>query len=121
MAQVLRPWLERFKPSLMLVSAGFDGHWSDPLTSLGLSTGGYFRLAQRLLALADEFCHGRAVFVLEGGYDPQRLADNVAAALHAMAGADTAPIRPARRRMPSRTSVSGWRICGNYTACEIKP
>ena len=89
--QVLRPWLERFKPSLMLVSAGFDGHWSDPLTSLGLSTRGYFRLAQGLLALADEFCHHRVVFVLEGGYDPQRLAENVAAVLHAMAGADRAP------------------------------
>jgi acetoin utilization deacetylase AcuC-like enzyme len=89
--QVLRPWLERFKPSLMLISAGFDGHWSDPLTSLGISTRGYFRLAQSLLALADEFCHSRAVFVLEGGYDPQRLADNVAAVMYAMAGADAAP------------------------------
>jgi acetoin utilization deacetylase AcuC-like enzyme len=88
---VLHPWLAKFRPELMLVSAGFDGLWSDPLTTLGFSTTGYFHLAQRLLALADEFCHSRVVYVLEGGYDTQRLADNVAATLRAMAGEATAP------------------------------
>lgn len=89
--QVLHPWLEHFQPELLLVSAGYDAHWSDPLTSLGLSTTGYFHLTQRLLSLADEICQGRILFVLEGGYDPAGLADNVEATLRAMAGETTAP------------------------------
>jgi acetoin utilization deacetylase AcuC-like enzyme len=89
--QMLQPWLAKFRPDLILVSAGFDGYWSDPLTSLGFSTTGYFHLAQRLLALADELCQGRLVYILEGGYDTLRLADNVEATLRAMTGETSAP------------------------------
>jgi acetoin utilization deacetylase AcuC-like enzyme len=84
--QVIEPWLVQFRPQMMFVSAGFDAHWTDPLTSLGVSTEGYFRLARRLAVLAGWHCQGRMVWVLEGGYDPVTLADNVEAVLLALAG-----------------------------------
>lgn len=60
---------ERFKPELVLVSAGFDAHWADPLAGLRLTLGGYAHLTRELIAMADEFCGGKIAFVMEGGYD----------------------------------------------------
>jgi acetoin utilization deacetylase AcuC-like enzyme len=67
----------RFQPQLILVSAGYDAHWDDPLASLQLSIGGYSAIAQALKDLADELCDGRLVFTLEGGYHPQALAFSI--------------------------------------------
>ena len=53
---------------MILVSAGFDAHWSDPLAFMLLSLRGYARMAQDLCAMAQTLCRGRIVFVLEGGY-----------------------------------------------------
>jgi acetoin utilization deacetylase AcuC-like enzyme len=78
---IISPFVRAFRPELLLVSAGFDAHWNDPLTSLGLSTGGFHALARKLVQLADEFCGGRIVFVLEGGYDPANIAFGVQAVL----------------------------------------
>jgi acetoin utilization deacetylase AcuC-like enzyme len=69
------PVLEQFRPQLLLVSAGFDAHERDPLAGMRMTTEGYARLTTRLLALADECCEGRAVFVTEGGYDTSALAE----------------------------------------------
>ncbi len=88
--QVIAPFVRGFQPGLLLVSAGYDAHWRDPLASLGLSAAGYFILAQRLVELAGEVCGGKLVFVLEGGYDPHNVADGIRAALAAMLG-ESAP------------------------------
>ncbi len=82
--RIFKPFVESFKPQMIFVSVGFDAHWNDPITSLGLSTNGYFMLAQKCIALADEFCNGRIVFVLEGGYDPVNVAEGAEATLHAL-------------------------------------
>jgi acetoin utilization deacetylase AcuC-like enzyme len=84
----ISPLCRRFAPEMIFVSAGYDGHWKDPLTDQGLSTRGYYELSVRLAALADEVCAGKIVFVLEGGYDPICLADAVMASLAALAGND---------------------------------
>ena len=68
---VIRPAMAAFRPQMLLVSAGFDAHWNDPITSLGLSIPGFYRLSKGLVDLAAEFCQGKVVFVLEGGYNPQ--------------------------------------------------
>lgn len=75
--EVVFPLLRRFQPELILVSAGFDAHWDDPLASLGLSLTGYHWLTRRLVDLAGELCAGRIVFTLEGGYNLQVLAPGV--------------------------------------------
>jgi acetoin utilization deacetylase AcuC-like enzyme len=72
--EIVAPLVRGFRPDLMLVSAGFDAHWNDPITSLGLSSAGFHSLSRRLVELADEQCGGKIVFVLEGGYEPLNVA-----------------------------------------------
>jgi acetoin utilization deacetylase AcuC-like enzyme len=64
----LLPALEAFRPQLLLVSAGFDGHRLDPLADLELSAEDYRWLSAELADLATRHCGGRLVSVLEGGY-----------------------------------------------------
>ncbi len=87
--QVLIPATCRFKPDLMLVSAGYDAHHSDPLAGLTLSLTGYAWLTRTLVALAEELCDGRIVFVLEGGYNTQVLACGVLNTFYALLGDPT--------------------------------
>jgi acetoin utilization deacetylase AcuC-like enzyme len=85
--EALAPLLKLFNPGLILVSAGFDAHWTDPLTSLGLSTNGYYAISKKLVEAAGEICGGKIVFILEGGYDPQNVANGVRAVFRALTGA----------------------------------
>jgi acetoin utilization deacetylase AcuC-like enzyme len=78
-SQLIAPFVRNLQPSLMLVSAGFDSHWDDPLTSLGLTTSGFYTISKALVQLAEEWCKGRIVFVLEGGYNPVNIARGVEA------------------------------------------
>ena len=82
--EIFGPCVRRFQPELLLVSAGFDAHWNDPITSLGLSTAGFHSLSSRLVELAQETCAGRIVFVLEGGYDPANVANGALAVFAAL-------------------------------------
>jgi acetoin utilization deacetylase AcuC-like enzyme len=84
--ELISPALRRFAPQMIFVSAGYDGHWSDPLGPLTLSASGYAALTRRLIALADELCEGRVVLVLEGGYNLQALGACVVASLEALLG-----------------------------------
>jgi len=87
---VLIPLAQKRQPEMLFVSAGFDAHWQDPLTNLGLSTLGFYNLALSLVDLAETFCGGRIVFVLEGGYHPQKAASGVDACLRALTGEEPA-------------------------------
>ena len=70
----LGPDLARFRPELILVSAGFDAWEGDPVGGLGVSHDGFRRLAALFREWALQHCHGRIAWVLEGGYDPEALA-----------------------------------------------
>lgn len=89
--KILDPWLAKFHPEMLFVSAGFDGHFSDPLTSLGFSTQGYYQFAKELAALADKYCDGRLLFIVEGGYAPLALSENIQAVLCALTEGDSYP------------------------------
>lgn len=65
----LWPLAERYHPQLVLVSAGYDAHWNDPLAGMQLSITGYAWLARSLKSLAETLCEGKLVFTLEGGYN----------------------------------------------------
>jgi acetoin utilization deacetylase AcuC-like enzyme len=84
--EIFTPFIQTFKPGLILVSAGFDAHWSDPITSLGLSSAGFHLLSRKLVELAEEHCKGKIVFVLEGGYDATNVANGAAAVFSALKG-----------------------------------
>ena len=55
-------------PGLVVAQCGADAQHDDPLTSLGLTVGGYARLVRRILALSDDLCGGRLVACGGGGY-----------------------------------------------------
>ena len=82
--EIFKPMVEKFRPQMLFISAGFDAHWSDPLTSLGLSTQGFFNISKKLVQLAEEYCNNKIVFVLEGGYDPHNVANGAAAVFDAL-------------------------------------
>lgn len=105
--KVLLPAVRRYSPEMILVSAGYDAHWDDPLGPLSLSITGYGMLTQRLMALADELCGGRIVFVLEGGYSLPALAGGVVATLQTMLGRSTVddPLGPANTAEPDLTTL----------------
>ena len=84
--RIFLPFVESFRPQLLFISVGFDAHWSDPITMLGLSTNGYLMLAQKVITLAEEYCDGRIIFVLEGGYDPMNVANGAEAVFIAATG-----------------------------------
>jgi acetoin utilization deacetylase AcuC-like enzyme len=67
-SEALEPLLDRFVPQLVLVSAGYDGHFDDPLASMTLSVAGYGEMMSFLRRKAAEHCEGRLVCMLEGGY-----------------------------------------------------
>lgn len=83
---VLEPLVERFKPQFILVSAGYDSHWRDPLAHLNLTTPGFAGLTRYLQNMADTFCGGRIAFALEGGYELHALTSSVRATLLTLAG-----------------------------------
>jgi acetoin utilization deacetylase AcuC-like enzyme len=85
---VVAPLAERFQPSWVLVSAGYDAHRADPLTGLALTAGDYADLTARLFDLAPA---RRFIAFLEGGYDLDALHDSVAATVSTLLGR---PLRP---------------------------
>ncbi len=67
------PALKAFKPQLILISAGFDGHTLDPMAHIRLHEKDYFWITQEINAIAKEFAQGKVISVLEGGYDLEAL------------------------------------------------
>lgn len=86
--QIVWPAAERFQPELILVSAGFDAHWSDPLAMMRLTLTGYAHLSRELVAMADKLCEGKIVFVMEGGYDLKALTHGMQNIAHVLLGED---------------------------------
>jgi len=80
--EVVLPVVQRFAPTWLIISAGFDGHAADPITDLALSAGDYAVITQRLMTLVPA---GRRLVVLEGGYDLEALRLCTAAVLGALA------------------------------------
>jgi acetoin utilization deacetylase AcuC-like enzyme len=83
---LIEPLATRYKPEFILVSAGYDGHWRDPLGQLNVSAEGYARMTKHIMQLADTFCEGRVALALEGGYDIQALISSVQATLRVLSG-----------------------------------
>jgi acetoin utilization deacetylase AcuC-like enzyme len=86
--QVILPAANAFRPQLVLISAGFDAHASDPLGSMQVTERGFSELTRRVVQLAEDHAEGRVVAFLEGGYDPAALASSVVATLVALDGDD---------------------------------
>ena len=84
----LLPALDDFAPDFLLISAGFDADYRDPLAGLNWRPTDYEWITGRLMEIAAKRCEGRIVSMLEGGYDRQGLATGVAAHVGRLMGLD---------------------------------
>lgn len=80
------PALQQFKPELIIISAGFDAHIEDDMSQLSLTDGDYRWVTEQLKHIADEYCEGRMVSMLEGGYSPSALGRSVVAHINGLIG-----------------------------------
>ncbi len=81
--RILRPIALEFKPELVLVSAGFDPYFKDPLGGMEVTGEGFGRLAAIIRDIAEQTCGGRVLIALEGGYNPGGLQEGVRSVLRA--------------------------------------
>ena len=84
--ELLWPVVRQYRPEFVLVSAGMDAHFADPLSGMRVTSPGFGYMAQRTLEMAREFSQGRLVLSLEGGYDPQATWESVKAITSSLAG-----------------------------------
>ncbi len=80
------PELNAFRPQMIFISAGFDGHYEDELAQWNLIESDYAWVSREIMALADRHAAGRLVSVLEGGYALSALGRSVAAHLKVLLG-----------------------------------
>jgi acetoin utilization deacetylase AcuC-like enzyme len=74
--KILKP-LSKFKPEVILISAGFDAHTRDPLANINLVSTDYFKITTKIVELANKYSKGRIISFLEGGYDIQALSESI--------------------------------------------
>ena len=84
--QIIVPVARRFKPELVLVSAGYDSHWADGLAQMQVSVAGFAQMIKIIKGLADGLCSGRLVFSLEGGYNLTVLTASIEATFDVLLG-----------------------------------
>ena len=69
--------IDKFKPEIILISAGFDAHKRDPLAHINLESKDFFNLTQKIVEIANIHCQGRVISFLEGGYDLVALSESI--------------------------------------------
>jgi acetoin utilization deacetylase AcuC-like enzyme len=112
---LLGPITRLYRPEFILVSAGFDIYRNDPLGGMQVSEEGFGALAELLLDYADEHSQGKALFALEGGYDPQGLQEGVRSVLLRMAAETRTPVaEPAPSESLKRELPQGLEILKKY-------
>ena len=104
--QVVLGEIERFAPTWLLYSAGFDAHQRDPLTDLGLASADYADIVGDLAGLV---APGRVLAFLEGGYDLEALTRSTEAFAAALLGVDMRP-EPATSGGPGAEAVEAVRV-----------
>ncbi|MDQ3249420.1 MAG: histone deacetylase [Chloroflexota bacterium] len=92
--RIIAPAAHEFRPELIILSAGYDTHWLDPLAGMSLSISGYAKLVQAVMALADQLCNGKLVVALEGGYHLDVLAHSVLSTLRVLSQSEQAVSDP---------------------------
>ncbi len=84
--QIVVPVVRRFSPQLVMVSAGYDAHWTDELAMMQVTITGFAQIVKVITGLATELCGGRLVLSLEGGYNLTALSSSVRATFDVLVG-----------------------------------
>ena len=74
--KVLKP-IDKFKPEIILISAGFDAHIRDPLANINLESEDFYLITKKIMEIADIHSKGRVISFLEGGYDLRALSESI--------------------------------------------
>lgn len=82
--KVIHPKLVEFEPEHIIVFAGYDAHWQDPLARHQMTVKGFNQLVEKCLNSANELCNGRISFTLGGGYNLKPLAESVVGTFHTL-------------------------------------
>jgi acetoin utilization deacetylase AcuC-like enzyme len=90
--RLLLPLIRAFSPEILLVSAGFDAHHLDTISTQQVTDAGYAAIAQRIVACADAVCAGKIVMMLEGGYHLEGLSSGVASFLRQLESRSDDPV-----------------------------
>jgi acetoin utilization deacetylase AcuC-like enzyme len=81
--KILNP-IDKFKPEIILISAGFDAHYRDPLANINLESGDFYEITKKIIELSNVHCKGRVISFLEGGYNLLALSESIKAHLRAL-------------------------------------
>ena len=109
--KILKPIALEFDPELILVSAGFDIHFNEPLGGMRVTPQGFAALTRSILSTAQDCCEGKVVMTLEGGYNLKGLQDSVRAVLRELAGLQVTDISNIMAGADERMlAVLLWRI-----------
>ncbi|WP_372683474.1 histone deacetylase [Desulfosarcina sp.] len=109
--RLLKPIALAFRPDMVLVSAGFDIHFNDPIGGMKVTPAGFAGLTRILLDIAEACCGGKLVMTLEGGYHLEALRDSVREVLKEMTGRRTTEIQSAiASANPKKTAYILWRV-----------
>ena len=76
--------IDKFKPEVILISAGFDAHKRDPLANINLESEDFFKITKNIVDIANTHSKGRVISFLEGGYDLQALSESIIEHLNAL-------------------------------------
>lgn len=106
--EIAAPIIRQYKPQLILVSAGLDGHYTDPVGNLALSLLSYQETYKLIVDLASEMCDGKLVCVLEGGYG--KFVGKIAALAMAKMSGTKYAINDKPPRVNSRVRKQGEKI-----------
>ena len=81
--KILNP-IDKFKPEIILISAGFDAHYRDPLANINLESEDFYEITKKIIEVANVHCKGRVISFLEGGYDLIALSESIKEHLRAL-------------------------------------
>ncbi len=84
--EIVVPVLEEFSPEFIIVPAGFDAHFSDPITNLAWSVQWYGEMLEKIKKVADKTAKGRILITLEGGYELKAISRSIVNCLEVLAG-----------------------------------
>ena len=103
--EIVEPIVSAYDPELVLVSAGFDPHRDDPLAGMAVTERGFAAIAASCLEAASGTAKGRAILVLEGGYDLDGIAASTAAVVRVLLGEPVPVVDDAAARIDDLISV----------------
>src|SRR2546421_12996800 len=86
--QLVLPIGQQFRPQLIIISAGHDASWLDPLAQMMVTMTGFRQMSELLVSLAEEVCEGRLVMLQEGGYSAAYVPYCAVAAVEPLLGVD---------------------------------